>query len=277
MENKYVQILLATYNGELYLEEQLDSIIKQTFTNWHVLIRDDMSSDNTPLIIEKYALKYPAKFKVLKDSFGNLGSSLNFEKLLEASDKNSYIMFCDQDDVWLPMKIELTLNKLLEIENKSNKTIPALIFSDLFVVDKELNLINDSFWKYSKLNPRISSNINSIIANSVVTGCTMIFNKELNSIIKEIPKVIIHDQWVSILACKFGVISYVNRPLVLYRQHDKNVVGSALVNIKYLLRKILSPIKTFQTINEVCDQLPFHCNKALVYKEKVLFNIKRLF
>ena len=99
-----VDILLATYNGERFLDEQMHSLLSQSYTEWHLIIRDDGSTDNTLAIIQRYKKQYPNKITILEDNLANLGACRNFGRILEQSDAD-YAMFCDQDDVWLPKKI----------------------------------------------------------------------------------------------------------------------------------------------------------------------------
>lgn len=110
-----VDILMATYNGEKYISEQLESIIGQDFKDWKLFIRDDGSKDNTIHIIDNYMKKFPDKIELIDNYNRNLGVKLNFGELMKRS-KNQYCMFSDQDDVWLPNKISITLNKMKELE-----------------------------------------------------------------------------------------------------------------------------------------------------------------
>ena len=107
IENKKIDILMATYNGEKYLVEQLDSIINQTYRNWNLLIRDDNSTDKTLEIIQNYHKK-DKRIKILKDNKGNLGIVRNFEELLKSSE-SEFIMFSDQDDIWVENKLDMYL------------------------------------------------------------------------------------------------------------------------------------------------------------------------
>src|SRR5205085_8699781 len=106
--NELITILLATYNGEKYIDEQLQSLLNQTYTNWHLIIRDDNSTDGTPAILASYQQQYPEKITIMPNKGANLGSVLNFNALLTFAHNAHYIMFCDQDDQWLPDKIEVT-------------------------------------------------------------------------------------------------------------------------------------------------------------------------
>ena len=218
-----ILVCMATYNGGEYLKQQIDSIIAQSIQDWRVIIRDDGSSDNTVSIIEKYAAEHPDKIKLITDSDGNLGANLNFGRLLEQADAE-YIMFSDQDDVWLPNKIELTLN-VMKATEQIYPDKPVLIHTDLKVVDSDLNIIADSMWSYQKIFPEISNNLNRIMAQNVVTGCTMMINRKARTVSLPIPKeAVVHDWWIAIKVAKHGRIAYISTPPVLYRQHPKNEI-----------------------------------------------------
>lgn len=240
-ENPKVEILMATYNGENYIEEQIESLFNQTYTNWNLLIRDDGSKDRTIEILEKLEKQYPDKIKLLRDSKGGLKAKDNFLELLRNS-KENYIMFCDQDDVWLPNKIEITLKKMLKVEEG-----PTLIHTDLKVVDKNLNIISNSFWKFQNINPSRKA-YNYLIVQNNITGCTMMINRELANLSNsEFPNGLMHDWVIGIIASLKGKIEYIKESTILYRQHGNNDVGA-----KGYSQTILKKIKNFKKIkNEI--------------------------
>jgi len=234
-----VDILMPTYNGGLFLREQLDSIIVQTHKDWTLKIRDDGSSDTTTVIINDYKNKYPDKIKVLTDNKGRVGVINNCSLLLSKSTAD-YIMFCDQDDVWLPFKIEKTLEKMLEIE-KQRPGIPILVHTDMKVTDSELNVVSDSFFEYQHINPEIKS-INRLLVQNNVTGCTSMFNLALKKkITLPIPKnILMHDWYLALNASLFGSIEYMPKPTMLYRQHSLNSVGAKKYNVRYMFKKLIN-------------------------------------
>lgn len=226
-----IVILLSTYNGQKYLREQLNSLFEQTYKNFQLIIRDDNSTDNTVEIIKEFQKKY--KNIELIESKKNLGAKLSFNELIEYIkniSKFQYIMFCDQDDIWLESKIELTLEKMSEIELKyKNKAL--LIHTDLKVVDDNLSILDNSFWNYEYINPKLNS-LNRLIIQNTVTGCTIMFNRKLLSLIDTIPKnSIMHDWYIALIASSFGEIYYLNRATVLYRQHRDNNTGAKKFNL----------------------------------------------
>jgi glycosyltransferase involved in cell wall biosynthesis len=220
-----VHVLLATYNGERYLKEQIESILNQTYKKIKIIIRDDGSKDETLEIVDQYINDYPGIIINITQNECNCGVAYNFLKLLEYSSAE-YIMFCDQDDIWLPNKIELSLNRIKELECKFNIATPILIHTDMQVVDENLNLISGSFWNYQLLSPDIKS-LNRLLIQNHVTGCTMMINKALRDI--SLPAqngIIMHDWWIALVAATFGQIDYVNAQTMLYRQHTCNVEGA---------------------------------------------------
>ena len=234
-------ILLSTYNGEKYLKEQLDSLFLQTYNDFNILIRDDGSTDKTKYILNEYEKNYPNKVQIIEDGIGNLGSSKSFMKLLEYSSDCEYIMFCDQDDVWLPNKIKLSFQKIKEMEEAYGTDTPLLVFTDLFVVNEKLKILNQSFWNYQKLIPSVAKYWKKLLAQSIITGCTIIMNKSAKDVC--LPFVLdemIHDQWIGANVSKYGKIDFIDEQTILYRQHGKNVEGAHLFGISYILKKLLA-------------------------------------
>jgi glycosyltransferase involved in cell wall biosynthesis len=220
-----IDILLATYNGEKYLNQQIDSILAQTCKDWRLLIRDDLSTDNTIDIIKNYTSKYPDKTRLIEDNKGHLGLVRNFGALLEAT-QSEYIMFCDQDDVWLPNKIELIIN-VMKAAQKRDPDSPILVHSDLRVVDENLNIIADSFWKLIGIDPQTANSLDKLIIRNAVTGCAMMINRRAKEVSTPLPaEVKIHDWWIAMNVAKAGQILFVPVPSSLYRQHGGNVISA---------------------------------------------------
>jgi glycosyltransferase involved in cell wall biosynthesis len=160
--------------------------------------------------------------------------------LLEYAD-TEYIMFSDQDDVWLPNKIELTLNAMKAAEQVYPDR-PILIHTDLKVTDSELNIIADSLWSYQKLFPEAGDDLNRIMAQNVVTGCTVMINKKAKTVSIPVPhEAVMYDWWLALNVCRHGKIIYVSIPSVLYRQHSRNRLGAQKarkINIVHFLKKL---------------------------------------
>jgi glycosyltransferase involved in cell wall biosynthesis len=216
---KKVQILMSTYNGEKYIGQQIDSLLKQDYSNMEILIRDDGSQDGTVSIIERYCQQYP-QIKLIKDRNKGVISSF-FELVLKASQSADFFAFCDQDDVWKPSKVSRAVS-LLELENEET---PLLYFSRLDLVNEHLQLL-----KQSPIPPSGVGFKNALIQN-VATGCTIFFNKKMGELFKEhLPnkeKVTMHDSWFYLLGAALGKLIYDDQSNLLYRQHSSNTLGMA--------------------------------------------------
>ncbi|MGC8765605.1 MAG: glycosyltransferase family 2 protein [Brevinematia bacterium] len=234
-----VDILLSTYNGERFLPDLIESIILQSFKNWRLIVRDDGSTDKTIDIILNYSKILGERLHFL---FGNekVGFLKSFDILGKASDRN-YIMFCDQDDVWIENKIEITLGKIKELEKKYGEEEPLFVFTDLKIVDEALNTISESYFKFRRLSPYIAFKFNKLLVQNVITGCTVMINKKLKEIAFPIPEeAIFHDWWVGLVASLTGRIGYLNEKTVLYRQHSMNTSGKLKkFDFFYAIEKIM--------------------------------------
>lgn len=217
--NPKIAILMSTYNGGHYLEDQIKSIINQTNHDWHLYIRDDGSSDNTTDIIQKYSTEHNNITFINEENINNIGVVASFLSLLKNTNAD-YYMFCDQDDIWLKDKVEVSLQKML----KEDSSIPLCAFSELKVVNadlKEIRLMN---------NTNVWFDFIHLLFGNCVTGCTMMINQTLKSKIRitdtDISKIYMHDWWIALFASAFGKLLYIDNPTILYRQHESNVEGS---------------------------------------------------
>ncbi len=223
-----VYILIGTYNGAQYIADQIKSIQHQKIHNWKMLIRDDCSSDKTVDIINKIALQ-DDRISLIKDQNGHLGVVGNFATLMNIAlnDNAQIIFFSDQDDYWLPNKINCYLHRFKKLQKQFGNSLPILIHSDLIVVDNQINIINKSFMTLRNIYHEFEQPLNTLLAQNFVTGCTIAINRSLLEFTLPIPKeVLIHDWWLALCAAVAGKIDFIKNPTVLYRQHEKNTVGA---------------------------------------------------
>ena len=250
-----VDILLATYNGEKYLKEQIESILNQTYSEIRVIISDDASTDGTIKIIEEFVKKDKRVEAYFRDK--NIGSNQNFEFLLSKV-VSKYYMFSDQDDVWQKSKIENSVAKLIT-------SSAGLVCTDLTLADENLNSLNVTFNtkmgyenKLKKLN-----DWKMVYLYNVVTGCTIISKKEYIKYILPFPKNknILHDHIVSLIVGSKSKIEYLDAPTIYYRQHKKNQVGTKKYTDKFRsfeeTRNYLIDLKLsiFNTYLEIGDRI----------------------
>lgn len=234
MQNK-VEILLATYNGERYLREQLDSILNQDYHDWIIRACDDASTDSTYEILMEYKERLPDKFTIEKRQTGFGSAKLNFAHLIQESICD-YVMCCDQDDVWLPNKISLTLQAM---KGNEKAGLPILVHTDLKVVDAKLQVLSDSFFAHSNYNK--GPEYKDLLIQNHVTGCTMMMNRALINLLnlqKDYEDILMHDWLAAIVAAGIGKVVFVDCPTMLYRQHEVNSVGAKKYGFALLVSKL---------------------------------------
>ncbi len=231
-----IDILLSTYNGEKYLSEQLDSLFSQTYQNFRIIVRDDGSTDETINILNTYKQKFKEKIEVYFEN--NIGPKNSFFELLKKSTSN-YIMFCDQDDVWLSQKLKTMIDIIGKYDDE-----PTLLFCDLFVVDDKLDVLSKSFYDYQGID-RYKTDFFSLIRKSVFPGCSLMLNRKLVDLIKytNINNIRMHDCYIGLIASYFGNIVYVDEQLNLYRQHSNNTIGAQDNSLKYFINRLANYTK----------------------------------
>lgn len=220
-----VEILLATCNGAAFLPALLASLEAQTWRHWQLTLRDDGSQDDTPRLIAAFMARHPDQVRCLPPGQGPGGACRNFSTLLSAS-RAPYVLLADQDDVWLPGKIEALL-RVARAEEQQRPGLPVLVHSDLQVVDARLAMVAPSFWQYQSLNPVQDSRFTRLLTENCVTGCATLVNRALLTQANPVPEAaIMHDWWLALVASAFGSLLAVPEPWVQYRQHGHNANGA---------------------------------------------------
>lgn len=224
--NSDISVIMAVYNGSKYIIEQIESIINQTIMPKELIFIDDCSTDDSIRIINEHLSdKNKISYKIIKNKI-NSGYIKSFGYGLEEASCN-YIALSDQDDVWHRNKLETLLQEMHNLEGKyGNK--PFLVFSDVSVVDDKLNILFNSFNKLHKFrSKRNNINFKNICLHNVAPGMSMLINKELKKTAVPFPEDIAqHDWWLILLCSLIGKVSYIDKPLVLYRQHGANSFGA---------------------------------------------------
>lgn len=278
-----IDVLMATYNGEKYLKEQIESVLNQTYKNIRLVISDDCSKDGTINILKQYENDERIEVHYHEK---NQGYIKNFEYLLKQV-KNNIYMLSDQDDVWMPEKITKSYEKLI-------KNDADMVFADLEVVDENLKTIYPSFNKFMLLDRKINKYINSYKLNylyNCITGCTLMSKSKWIKDILPIPtdsKYLIHDHWIGVIVSLNGKIVYMPEKYIKYRQHGNNQVGTEKIShgFKKLeqVRKLFINVKlgVFGTYVKHNEKFPSELQKlnreALEYfkmlEKKKNFNFK---
>lgn len=238
-QDKYmVEILLATYNGERYLAEQLESLLSQSEKNIRILIRDDGSTDGTRGILEDYAQKYPEKIRVICDQIRCGGPTPNFMELVKHA-AGEYIMFCDQDDVWKKEKVRRTLQVMTEKEETRSTDCPLLVFSDYIVADAALNPVPIREKQLQVYGHR--TDFRHLLVQNYVTGCTVMMNRAAYRLMGDYdPRIRMHDWWAAQYVSAIGEVVHLPEKLMYYRQHGDNVVSAVNVrSFSYRIGKLM--------------------------------------
>lgn len=232
-----IAILLAAYNAEQFLSEQIDSIIKQIYTDWTLYIRNDGSEDRTQVIIDYYIKSYPGKIIQIDKDSKNLGCRGNFFRLFEEVESD-YYMFCDSDDYWLPEKVQVLYDAIQELE-RQYPDIPLQAFADTIVCDAQMNILEESHWDAAGINPDkfLSYNYMAVCCNA--GGACSIYNNKVKKMIFPLTNdFLIYDFWIAINVAKYGKFKVVHQPLLKYRQHTSQVYGIGYGEQNSLLYKI---------------------------------------
>jgi hypothetical protein len=190
------------------------------------LVRDDGSSDGTVDILNEYQERFPDRVRLLSTDRPTGSPKLNFLKLMQTSSA-SYVCFCDQDDVWLPDKVSITIKAMNALEAKWGRSIPCLVFTDLQLVDSKRRVLHPSFWEFMSMDPGNIYRLNRLLMAWVVTGCTAMVNRPLVELAQRMPnEAAMHDLWIGLIAATMGKSMFIRKQTVLYRQHGKNVLGT---------------------------------------------------
>lgn len=218
MANPLVSVALATYNGEAFLVEQLESILNQDYQPIEILVSDDCSTDNTSIILQRYAKA--GKIKYFQND-QNLGYVKNFEKVISYC-SGKYIALADQDDIWNQKKISRLVQSIGD---------NLLIHSDAVLIDQNGLQMANSFSEASK-KMTLPQSLTEVLLNGSVTGCTSLFKRELADHALPFPdRLYVHDKWIGVIAFLKNGLTYLHEPLTSYRQHLNNSIGVAQTSI----------------------------------------------
>lgn len=249
-----VDIAMATYNGEKYVRAQIQSIITQSFANFRLFIRDDGSTDSTVSIIREY-VKKDARIHFIEDDLGNLRVSRNFEQAMSYCTA-PYIMFADQDDVWLENKIDTSLSFIRKVEIKNK---PVLVFCNSILANEALDKeYGNNYSNNSEVGLR-----SFLFGNAGYQGAAMIFNHDLKQ--KALPFLAnstVHDYHISLIGLLLGQVYFISEPLMIYRRHGNTTTKQSLTFLERLKcfyggnsilynDKMLNYLKEFTSVHKV--------------------------
>lgn len=255
-----VLIMLAAYNGQNYIRQQIESIIVQDYSNWHLIIQDDGSKDNTRNIVEEYVRKDSRielwlNENVKHGAFYNFHSLANRCKQIQAYE---YYMFCDQDDLWKKDKIR----KMISVISKEHSDIPVLCYADMEIIDKNNTLISESI--NQQLGLAYHNKYSAFFSHNVF-GCNIIMNRSLFMTVpildtnQEKIRILSHDNLYTKFAAVLGRIIYIPEVMMSYRRHGENVTSKQTYSFDF--RRIMERINNFKELA---------CDHALTYNQSLI-------
>lgn len=221
-----VNILMSTYNGQQFLAEQIRSIQEQTFADWTLLIRDDGSSDQTKDLLQEFA-RQDSRIRLIDvEEQKNLGVIKSFHRLVHY-EKADYYFFSDQDDVWLPDKLEVSLQEARLYPTDQ----PLMVYMDLTVVNQDLQVMSESMIR-SQSHHANTQLVQELTENTVTGGVAMI-NHALAELWSGTEDILMHDWYLALLASALGTLVFIDKPGELYRQHADNVLGARTLSKRF--------------------------------------------
>lgn len=228
-----ILVILCSYNGEKYLEEQVESVLMQTEPDVKLLISDDCSTDRTALIARDYERKYPEQVRVAEREQPSGSAAAHFMDVLLNGAEDffpdvEYVMFADQDDIWHPDKVKKTLRAMKDAERRFGASCPILAHCDMRIVTETGRELSPSFVQYQKMSPKRRA-LRQLLLQNNVTGGALMMNRALRALCEAggMPKhMVMHDHWIALIASAFGKIVFIPEALYDYRQHGSNALGA---------------------------------------------------
>jgi len=241
MYPKKISVLLTTFNGSKYIKQQLDSIFAQDILPDEIIICDDNSPDETGSLLRNYKGNGVTPIKLFVNE-KQLGVVQNFKKAAKLAKKGNWLAFSDQDDIWMPQKLKKLGEKMKQIDND---ILPALVYSDLALINRNNAVTAGSFWEKQNIKPS-TLNFPRLLYGNTATGCTMLINYPMaEELFSMDSNQFLHDEWLTLIAYSFGKVNFLTDKLVLYRQHENNltfsedyqyrgVLGNMIEDFRYL-------------------------------------------
>lgn len=228
-----IAIAMTTYNGSRFLKKQIDSILLQQSGITDFFVCDDASTDDTVAILESYKQQGYLRYIVNQERKGVIE---NFRQAVQGVHDADYVVLADQDDIWLPNKLSV-LKAAME---NMNDEMPAIVYSDIAVINEEDTIVNQSFWNELGQD-HYHHNLDTLMMGNFVTGCSVMMNRSMRDLFIKMPQEVkLHDAWLALIAYSFGQVKEITETLVLYRKHADNVAFTHFLKSRNVLTNLMS-------------------------------------
>lgn len=232
-----IEVLLATYNSARFLRPMLQSLATQTERDFHLVVSDDRSGDETVAILESMRDTFANPVEIRRRDTPSGSAMANFAGLLEAA-TGDYVLLADHDDIWHPDHIARAVARLRDIEARHGAATPILTHCDLRIIDGEGHETGETLWRLKAIDPAYGTRLNTALLNATVTGCAAAMNRALVTRAGRVPaEAIMHDWWLNLVAAAFGVVDADPEPGVFYRIHGSNVSNPTRVSVTAMARR----------------------------------------
>ena len=271
-------IIMCTYNAQKFFKEQIQSIADSTIKDFVIHIFDDRSTDETLIEISRFQADHPDCNIKVSINEHNLGSWKNFlvgvQKVGKEITCDDYIMLSDQDDIWKPDKISVTYEEMKKLEDEYGNDDPLLVSTDVTLVDENKNVMSKSYAARNKFDTSHTDLPHALMENHV-QGCTIMINKKLADLVKEVPETAtMHDVWLALIALSMGHMTYLNKQTMFYRDLTTSVTGH---NETYK-EDIKSKFFTLdQQRNILLTPIPMYKEFIRIYGDELSFYVRSIF
>lgn len=232
-----VEVLLATYNNAPYLRLQLDSLLAQSFQDFHLVVSDDCSTDESAAIVETYLNRFRNPVKLIRRGQQSGSAMANFASLMQAS-TGDWVFLCDADDIWHPQKLERFLRFAAEKYGDHPKDQPLFLYSDARVIGSDGVLTHASYWTFKRTDPARCATLQRLLVCAPMLGCASMMNRALVRQAANVPvgQVTGHDWWAILVAASLGVVDFLPEPTIDYRVHPGNSSKPMQVSLRLIGR-----------------------------------------
>ena len=232
-----IEVLLATYNSARFLRPMLQSLARQTERNFHLIVSDDRSSDDTVAILESMRDAFANPIEIRRREIPSGSAMANFAGLLEAA-TGDYVLLADHDDMWHADHVARAVARLRDLEARHGPATPILTHCDLRIINGAGHETGDTLWHLKSIDPAYGTRLNTALLNATVTGCASAMNRALVAQAGRVPtEAIMHDWWLNLVAAAFGVVDADPEPSVFYRIHGNNVSNPTRVSVTAMARR----------------------------------------